>query len=216
MKKGAIFDMDGLLFDTEKIYQESWIVMAEEFGLVPHPDFPGAVCGTSGVIMEEVVRRYYPTVNEKEFIRRAFRRVEQQVEISVDEKPGVHEILEFFHGKGVKIAVASSSVELLIWKNLKRAGIETYFDTVVCGAQVKRGKPEPDIFLLAARKLGLKPEDCYVFEDGINGVRAGVSAGCVTVMIPDVIEPTDEIREMCAGVCGSLLEAAERIENGEL
>ena len=71
---------------------------------------------------------------------------------------------------------------------------------MVSGTEIERGKPAPDIFLLAAKEIGIAPEECYVFEDSINGIRAGVAAGCRSYMIPDLTEPTDEMREICSGI----------------
>ena len=216
MKQGAIFDMDGLLFDTEKYYQECWEAQAGEFGVVHNPDFVKAVCGTSKETMFEVIRRYYPSVDVQEFVRRCMEAGERRMQVSIDEKPGVHEILDFFRERGVRMAIASSSPRRLIENNLKTAGITQYFDAVVSGQEVKRGKPDPEIFLRAAEELGLSPQDCYVFEDALNGIRAGAAAGCAAVMIPDLAQPTEEIYRIGAGVYKSLGEAVEGIRRGEI
>lgn len=216
MKKGAIFDMDGLLFDTERLYQESWLVIAREWGIIPDPAFPTAVCGTSGAHMRDVVREHYPEVDAEAYIQACLSRVAHILETDVPEKPGIHELLTYLHAQGVKIAVASSSLAHVVENNLRNAGVWGYFDAVVTGEQVKRGKPEPDIFLEAAKRLGLHPEECYVFEDGINGTRAGLAAGCATVMIPDLTAPTEDLINSCAGVYPSLLTALEAIQNGML
>lgn len=216
MKKGAIFDMDGLLFDTERIYQENWLLTAREFGFEPHPDFPRAICGTCGAYTREVIRSFYPSVDAEVFLQSCLKRVRQRQEEGIDEKPGVHEILSFFQEHGVRLAVASSSALSQIKKNLSRAGILSCFDAVVSGDDVTRGKPEPDIFLEAARRLGLPPKDCYVFEDGINGILAGARAGCAAVMIPDLLAPDERTGSVCAGIYDSLLCAMEAIVRGEL
>lgn len=216
MKKGAIFDMDGLLFDTERLYQESWLVIAREWGIIPDPAFPTAVCGTSGAHMRDVVREHYPEVDAEAYIQACLSRVAHILETDVPEKPGIHELLTYLHAQGVKIAVASSSLAHVVENNLRNAGVWEYFDAVVTGEQVKRGKPEPDIFLEAAKRLGLHPEECYVFEDGINGTRAGLAAGCATVMIPDLTAPTEDLINSCAGVYPSLLTVLEAIQNGML
>ena len=216
MKKGAIFDMDGLLFDTERLYQESWLVIVREWGIIPDPAFPTAVCGTSGAHMRDVVRKHYPEVDVEAYIQACLSRVAHILETNVPEKPGIHELLTYLHAQGAKIAVASSSLAHVVENNLRNAGVWEYFDAVVTGEQVKRGKPEPDIFLEAAKRLGLHPEECYVFEDGINGTRAGLAAGCATVMIPDLTAPTEDLRNSCAGVYPSLLTALEAIQNGML
>ena len=88
MKKGAIFDMDGLLFDTERVYQDGWIAMTEEFGLVPQPDFPAAVCGTSGAIMREIICRYYPEADPQAFVEGCVRWTKERLAQGVPVKPG--------------------------------------------------------------------------------------------------------------------------------
>lgn len=107
--------------------------------------------------------------------------------------------------------MASSNEAELIRANLAKTGLEGQFDVLLSTSQVARGKPAPDVFLEAARQLGLRPEECYVFEDGINGVKAGIAAGCRTIMIPDLIEPTEEIVGRCAGIYPSLLDALEAL-----
>ena len=115
-------------------------------------------------------------------------------------KPGAGELLEYLSAQGVNIAVASSSGRARILSNLRATGLERFFDAVVSGQQVERGKPEPDIFLLAAKEIGCPPEDCYVFEDSLNGVRAGMAAGCTTVMVPDLVPPLEDlaVSRVCA------------------
>lgn len=216
MKKGAIFDMDGLLFDTERIFRDSWTAMAQRFGQVPDPRFPAAVAGTSGEGMRDVIRRYYPAVDPYAFQSGCIAHAAELLRQDLPEKPGIRQILAFFQSQGTRLAVASSSGREMILDNLRRAGIDACFDAVVSGDQVSRGKPEPDIFLLAARQLDCPPEDCYVFEDGINGARAGIAAGCATVMIPDLFPPTEDLRTGCAGIFSSLLEAKEAIAAGRL
>lgn len=216
MKKGAIFDMDGLLFDTEKYYRDGWEQVAGEFGVTHNPEFPKAVCGTSKESMFEVIRAYYPSVDAEEFVRRCLEVVEARMRVSIDEKPGLHEILSFFRENGVRMAIGSSSARHAIENNLRMTGITEYFGVIVSGQEIQRGKPDPEIFLRAAKGLGLAPEDCYVFEDAINGIRAGAAAGCAAVMIPDMTEPTEEVYRIGAGVYGSLNEAADAIRRGEI
>ena len=216
MKKGAIFDMDGLLFDTERLFRDSWGEMARRFGQVPQPDFPAAVAGTSGAGMREVIHRYYPDVDARAFQEGCISHTAEVLREHLPEKPGMREILAFFQSRGTPIAVASSSGRGMILDNLRRAGIEACFDVVVSGDEVTRGKPEPDIFLLAAQKLGCAPEDCYVFEDGINGARAGIAAGCATIMIPDLFPPADDLRAGCAGIYSDLFAARDAIAANDL
>lgn len=216
MKKGVIFDMDGLLFDTEQIWQANWNRRAEELGFEMDPAFKYNICGTSGQLMADVIARFFPGVDVEDFICTVKGRVSEDVRKGVPEMPGLHEIIGYFHKNGLKIAVASSSDKDIIRNNLSRSDVLQYFDVLVSGQDVEHGKPAPDIFLLAAEELGLDPKDCYVFEDGIHGVEAGLAAGCTTIMIPDLLQPNDNCRENCAGIFDSLTAAMEAIERGEL
>lgn len=216
MKQYAIFDMDGTLFDTERLYQESWVETAKRFDQIPDPAFPFAVSGTSGEGMREVIRRYYPAVDPWAFQADCLARVDSLLEHQAPpEKPGARELLRFLRARRIKTAVASSSTRARILSNLRQAGLSPAFDAVVSGQEAARSKPAPDIFLLAAEKLGCAPESCYVFEDSVNGVRAGIAAGCTTVMVPDLVPPTGELMER-ATVCTSLLEVRDLLEQGLL
>ena len=216
MKKGAIFDMDGLLFDTERLYRDSWTIRAAELGLDPDPEFPKAVCGSSGELMLDIIRQYYPDIDPEVLRDACIDRVNECLKAAVPEKPGIHEMLSFMKENGVRIAVASSSPMETIQSNLERTGILSFFDVITSGQEVEKGQPEPDIFLLAAQRLELEPEDCYVFEDGSNGIHAGAAAGCATVMIPDLTEPNEELKNLTAGIYDSLMEAKEAIIRGEI
>ena len=217
MKKGAIFDMDGLMFDTERLYKESWMILAEEFGQVPNPEFPVAVAGTAGETMRNVIHRYYPGVDAEAFMEACYQRVAGITAVSIPEKRGLRKILEGLKARGLKLAVASSSPKETIEHNLNTAGVRDYFDAVVSSIHpdIKDGKPAPDVFLFAAKQLGIPPEDCYVLEDSLNGIRAGYAAGAVSIMIPDTMEPTAEIRRLCH-VFPDLGAAMDAIEAGEL
>lgn len=216
MKKGVIFDMDGLLLDTERIYRDSWKIVAKEFGVCHNPEFPKAVCGTSGAGKVAVIEKYYPGINVNAFIEACRRHVYESVSKFVPEKPGMHEILDYFKKKGIKIAVASSSRIEIIENNLRKVGVLDQFDAVVSGMQIEHGKPAPDIFLEAARQIGCDPKDCYVFEDARNGIKAGAAAGCDTIMIPDLTDPDEELKSLCVAIYPSLLDAMDAIERGEI
>ena len=206
--------MDGLLFDTECLYQKYWLEVADEFGVERSPDLGKECCGTSGEYMRQIVHRFYPGINVDAYCARVVEKVEEELEREIITKPGVREILRFFRDRHIPTAVASSSPVSVIQKNLAHAGLQGYFDAIVGGDQIVHGKPAPDIFLLAAEKLGVPAAECYVFEDGFNGIRAGSAAGCAVVMIPDTMEPTKEIRSLCTGIYPNLAVAMEAIQSG--
>lgn len=216
MKEYAIFDMDGLLVDTERVYQSIWKEVALELGLTPSPTFPQEICGTSGETGLAVIRRHYPTVDPVLYHDMVHQRTMQRLEEHVDLKPGAAALVEYLYRKGVKLAVASSSSFKTIQHHLGLTGLLDKFDHLVSGQQVQHSKPAPDIFLLAAEKLGAAPEDCYVFEDGVNGGWAGVRAGCVTVLVPDFVPIPQELASAAAAVLPSLEIVQQEIEAGRL
>ena len=209
--KGAVFDMDGLMFDTERLWQEEWKKEAEKMGIVLDPVFCKEITGTSGDLMLNIIAKYYNSEDPQRIADAVRCAVEDDLKRELPEKLGLHEILDHLQKKGYHIAVASSSPLDLIRDNLQRVGISGYFEAVCCGQDVKHGKPAPDLFLLAVERLGLKPEECYVFEDAYNGIRAAYAANCHPIMVPDTQAPTAEMEEKADHICRSLIEAIQYI-----
>ena len=217
MKRAAIFDMDGTLFDTEKLYRRAWLDVAEEFDEEKNYDLPTAISGSNlGEQSYRVIKRFYPNIDAEAYLARVLVEVRAASEKNLELMAGVEEILKFFQAAGVVMAVASSAPVAVIEKNLTRANLRDYFKILVGGDKVKRGKPAPDIFLLAAEGLNFAPNDCYVFEDSFNGIRSANSAGCAAIMIPDTVQPTEEIKNLCAAIFPNLNEARQALERGEI
>ena len=217
MKRGAIFDMDGTLFDTEKLYRQAWLDVAAEFGEEKNYDLPTAISGSNlGEDSYKVIRRFYPNIDVEAYLARVLVEVRAAAERNLELMTGVKEILNFFKSAGVKMSVASSAPVEVIEKNLTRSNLRGYFEVLVGGDLVAHGKPAPDIFLLAAEKLNLPPNDCYIFEDSFNGIKSANSAGGVAIMIPDQVQPTEEIKNLCAAIFPNLNEAKRAIEEGRL
>jgi HAD superfamily hydrolase (TIGR01509 family) len=212
MKKGAIFDMDGLLFDSERIYKNSWIETAKYFGKERGAELAERVSGAGEAGCRQAIKEFYPDVDVDEFFMHV---VNTAVKIfendGVDMMPGVLEILNFFKENNVKMAVASSSSIEVINRNIEHADIKKYFSAIVSGDDIEHGKPAPDIFLKAAKKINLPASDCYVFEDSFNGIKGAYAAGCAPIMIPDTVQPTEEIKKLCAGIYPSLIDAMNAV-----
>ena len=185
MVKGVIFDMDGLMFDTERLWDKMWEPACKALGL-PLPEDLAAFSASC--------------------------RFAQGVPC----KKGLKELLTALDDRGMPRIVASSSPRTMIEMNLQNTGTARYFHDVVSGTEVKHSKPAPDTFLLAAEKLHLDPKDCLVLEDSFNGVRAGRAAGCVTVMVPDMMQPTEEITQLYDRKCEDLLEVRDLLVEGKL
>ena len=218
MKHGAVFDMDGLMFDTERLFRESWLVLArEKYHQEPNLAFTKAVAGTAGDKMREVIRQYYPDIDADAYMADCYARVNELTEKDVPVKKGLQEILSYLKENHFRMAVASASSRAAVERNLKNTGLSGYFDQILStqGEGIP-SKPAPDVFIKAVQMLGLTPQDCYVFEDGINGVLAGLRAGCTTVMVPDTMEPTREVLEGGAIICRDLEEARNFIAQGRI
>ena len=216
MIRAAIFDMDGLMFDTEKYYDEEWERLIVEFGYEADPRMAEKLRGTNGTLMEGLLLEMYPGLDVKKFVKTTMERVEKITEEGIDVKPGLYEILDYLKEKNVRMIIASGSLKKLVVRNLKNLHLDTYFEDVVTAEDVPQSKPAPDIYLEAARRLQMKPEDCCVLEDSSNGIRGAVRAGCLPVMVPDVEIPAAVVREACAGIYDSLLDVMEAMKKGEL
>ena len=217
MLKGAIFDMDGTLFDTEKLYRQAWLEVAEQMGLGKNYELPIAISGTNiGEESYQVIRRFYPNADAETYLARVLEEVRAANDRNLELKAGTVEILEFFKAENISMAVASSAPVAVIEKNLTRSNLRGYFKALVGGDKVSNGKPAPDIFLLAAQELNLAASDCYIFEDSFNGIRSAAASGGVAIMIPDTVQPTEEIKKICAAIFTDLNEARLAIMEGRL
>lgn len=214
MCKGAIFDQDGLLFDTEAVYQRAWVEAGAAQGVEIPSAFPRRFCGCSPKTIAEIAAAAFPQLDIPRYCREAIDLAwSRQLAGVPAKKPGLDAMLAFCRANGIKTAVASSSTLRVIEHNLAAAGVRDAFDAIATGDEVAHGKPAPDIFLLAARKIGLAPEDCVVFEDAESGIRGAVAAGCRAVMVPDGTVPGDDIRALCR-VAPDLAAAIETLKGG--
>jgi HAD superfamily hydrolase (TIGR01509 family) len=201
-----IFDMDGLMFDTERIAQLAWYRAAADYGYeLTEPIYLGVI----GLNSRDVETYFRQSISNIFPFTEIYRRKQQYVdELLTQEglplKPGLLELLEFILELSIPNAVASSTTKELVTRNLSRAGLQ--FDVVVGGDEVKNGKPAPDIFLTAARQLHASPERCLVLEDSDTGIKAAHAAGMIPVMIPDIKPPTEQVRHLAYRILPSLHE----------
>lgn len=194
--KGVIMDKDGTMFDTERLYDLVWMETGEKYGLEITPEWIDSLRGCIFPVVEERTAERFPQVDGKHFVAEMLRRAEERQLTELEEKPGLKKFLAYLKQRGVLTAVASSAHRGQIIQNLKTAGIEELIDAVVSGDEVEHGKPAPDIFLKAAESLGLFPGECLAIEDSPNGIRSAHAAGCYTIMIPDLIQPEEDMKKI--------------------
>lgn len=174
MVKAVIFDMDGLMFDTERLWDTLWEPACKELGLPLPPDmakFQAGGRGLAGDNLRRHVAQYIPGDPQK-VLDKVWQLADERFAQGVPCKPGLKELLSTLEDLGMPRIVASSSPRNMIEMNLQTSGTTRYFHDVVSGTEVARSKPAPDTFLLAAEKLHTDPKDCLVLEDSFNGVRA--------------------------------------------
>ena len=208
MIKAVIFDMDGLMFDTEVVYKIAWTQAAAKRGYHLDDEKHSYLRGSNGVMQKGHFIRWYGgdvPFDEIKADCRAYM-VEYLSTHEIPIKAGLFELLNALKEKGYKIAVATGTQRHNAIRWWKKAGVFDYIDVGVGGDEVSKGKPDPEIFLLTVERLGLQAEECMVLEDSFNGIRAEKAAGCSPVMIPDMEQPTEEIRTLCDHVFPSLAE----------
>ena len=209
MITAVVFDMDGVLFDTERLCKDCWIALSKEYES-PNMEEVYALCiGVNVQATRQIVyENYGKDFPFEEYDRRASEMYNRYIaEHGVPVKDGVRETLEALAKAGVKIAVASSTRREKVLRLLASAGIDRYFTAVVGGDTVTHSKPHPEIFLKACEALGVTPEEAIAVEDSHNGIRSAHAAGMAPVMVPDLLPVTEEMRELSAYVAEDMNDA---------
>lgn len=210
--KAVVFDMDGVLLDTETICDKTWDIAAKELGLDQMTEAKKRCLGTSKNDTALILNEIYG----KDFDTDAFMERTSEIFREIEEKNGIgkmfwaKESLEALKEK-YRIALASSTREKTVRRQLKDAGLLEFFETITTGDMVEHSKPEPDIYLKACKSLHLSPENCIAVEDSPNGIKSAKSAGMKTVMIPDRIEPDEKTKKLCDAVFKNLKEMTENL-----
>jgi beta-phosphoglucomutase-like phosphatase (HAD superfamily) len=205
--KAVVFDMDGLLFDTETLYHRAMVEVARGMGLVMPLAFYLSMVGLPGVECKQRLAEHYGEGFDLEgFWTRSRSRFHGLCAAELRLKGGVLELLDLLDRLKLPRAIATSSGWPSVQDHLAAHDLHRRFDAVVAHGDYARGKPHPDPYLKAAERLGVAPGDCLALEDSHNGVRAAAAAGMMTVMAPDMLAATPEMHELCVAVVGDLHE----------
>ncbi|MGN1138328.1 MAG: HAD family hydrolase [Ruminococcus sp.] len=208
MIKGAVFDMDGLMFDTENLTFKIWNEILTEKDYSYSFDIYKKTIGVRSAEVKDFYGNLYGNSFDYDKIKaEAMERFWEYTEkYGVPIKTGLFEILDYLKSKDIKIALATSTTTKSATEILTRAKVIDYFDRLICGDMVKNSKPDPEIFITAVKELGEKPQDCIALEDSINGIKSAYNAGLKCIMVPDLMEPTNEIRPMLFALCQDLIQ----------
>ena len=185
--RGVIFDMDGTLLDTEKLYLRFWLEAANRMGYPMKEEHALAIRATAASVAEPMLKRLVCPEFDYHGVRALRRRImEEYVDIhGIDPKPGMIETLRAIRERGLRIGLATATPEPRARKYLRMVGAEQYFDAVTCADMVEHGKPAPDIYLLACARTGVRPSEALAVEDAPSGIRSAHAAGMRAVLIPD-------------------------------
>lgn len=212
--KGVIFDMDGLMLDTESLLLRFWCEAAHELGYPMEKEHVLSIRSLAAKYAIPKLQGYFG--EEFDYYQVRSRRLQLMnayiEEHGIEKKKGVEELLVYLKEQGYKTAVATATDMERTKRYLTKVDLYKYFDKIVCASMVENGKPAPDIYVKAAEELALVPEECVALEDSPNGILAAYRAGCFPVMVPDLDQPEQEIQKILFAQKENLLEVIELIE----
>lgn len=213
--QAAIFDMDGLLLDTERVCLTIFEQACHAVGVPFLKEVYLSAIGRNAAGIEQALRAGYGPELDYPVLHTEWRKRYDAVvkHQAIPVKEGVIELLQWLKANRVPTAVATSTQKDVAQIKLRLSGLEQYFDSFTTGCEVTHGKPDPEIYLLAAQRLGAEPTQCLAFEDSNNGVRSAVSANMITYQIPDLVEPSEEVLALGHQVLPSLHHVLTALKN---
>ena len=212
--QAVLFDMDGVIFDTETLYRDATIAAARYAGFqLPQSVYLETIGLPAPAVRELLVARFGKDAPLEDFWRHASELFEQMAQTDLRTKPGLPEILSLLETEQIPSAIVTSSDRALVEAHLSVAGLQGRFETIIAYGDYIAGKPHPAPYMLAAERLGLPIGDCVALEDSRNGVLSASSAGAMTIMVPDLVQPGRDISGLCEYIMTDLHAVRQLISN---
>lgn len=211
----VIFDMDGVIFDTESLYLKHWCSIFSKYGYEMTKENYVLVMGRGRKVVKE---KFLGIYGENLPIDNMYKEKDYELSKYIEEnevpiKEGAYELLEFLKANGYKVALATSAKRGRAMKHLKDSRFENYFDVIITGEDIEKTKPNPEIFLKALERLNIEPKKAVVIEDSIAGIKAAKNAGIFAIHVPDLKEPDEEIIKEADIIVSNLLEVKSIVLN---
>ena len=212
--KAVLFDLDGTLTDTERLYQVAWPKALEHFGYEMSSDKPLTLRSLGRPFAVQQFKDWYGQDFDYWAVRNYRKQMVEEMlaETGIPLKPGAKEILSWLREHDIFVSLVTANDKERAERYLKKIGLFEYFNAVVCADMVKVGKPAPDIYAFACESLGIAPEDTYAVEDSPNGCMSAYSAGCNVIMIPDLTEPDEELKSKLFARLDCLMDIKDLFE----
>lgn len=217
MIEAVIFDMDGVMFDTEKLSEEAWIAAGEKAGFNITDEHISKIRGLNADKSKELFDNIFGSKFDFYSVRQT---CVDYVNAYIDKngvpiKEGLIELLEYLSHNDIKIVLATATENKTAVYLLSAAGVLQYFDKLICGDMVTKGKPDPEIYLKAVESIDSCAENCIAIEDSPNGINSAYNAGCKVIMVPDIDQPTDELEKMLYYKADTLIDVRLKIQELE-
>ncbi|ADV26159.1 HAD-superfamily hydrolase, subfamily IA, variant 3 [Pseudoxanthomonas suwonensis 11-1] len=202
----VLFDMDGLMLDSERVITRCYAQAAAALGHDLPDDYWLQMVGTGDAACRAMLVERLGAAAAAELLERSGDAYDAMVDAGIPHRPGITALLQWLQRNDVPRAVATSTRNPLATHKLRQAGLAPYFPVICTASDVAQPKPAPDVYLLAASRLGVEPARCLVLEDSPTGVRAALAAGMTPIQVPDLVQPDVDTRALGHRIAASLEE----------